>query len=300
MNKRPVLSICIVSYNTREMLRDCLHSLAEHAPRVPWEVIIVDNQSADGSVEVIKTEFPNVKLISLTSHEGYTKAMNCALKVAQGQYLVQLNPDTLIKTRIWDELIKFMQTHPDVGICTPKVLNRDGTLQNQCRRSAAGPWDTFCYVSGLSRLFPKNRRFAGYLMTYMDMDVVHPCEAVSGSCMFIRREVIERIGYLDEVYYAYQEDSDFCFRARLAGFQVYYVPLTSIIHYGGQGGSLVNARKSIYEWHRSYWIYYRRYFSPNHFFLVNWLVFIATGLRLSLRLFISLFQRQEYVGSRKP
>ena len=266
MAKQPVLSICIVSYNSRDMLRDCLNSLAKHPPQVTWEVIIVDNQSSDGSVDMIKTDFPHIGFIELNAHEGYTRAMNVALKQARGSHLVQLNPDTLVVSDLWDPMIHYMRAHPEVGICTPKVLNRDGTLQYQCRRSAAGPWDTFCYVSGLSRLFPKSRRFAGYLMTYMDESTAHACEAVSGSCMFIRREVIEQIGYLNEAYFAYQEDSDYCFRARLAGFQIWYLPFISIIHYGGQGGSLINARKSIVEWHRSYWIYYRMYFSSNHFF----------------------------------
>ena len=300
MANDPSISFCIVSFNSQDLLKECLSSLLENNPQISSEVIVVDNHSTDGSVEMIQSDFPDVILDILDSSISYTQAMNRAMKKAKGRFLVQLNPDTLIKPGVWDALIGFMNGHQNVGICTPKILNRDGTLQKQCRRSSAGPWDTFCYMSGLSRLFPDNRKLAGYLMTYMDENVVHPCEAVSGACMVIRREVVNSIGYLDEAYYAYQEDSDYCFRARQAGYQVYYVPLGQIIHYGGQGGSLVHPRRSIYEWHRSYWIYYRKFFAAHQLFLINWLVYFVIGLRLVLKLGLSLIRKQDYIGSRKP
>ncbi len=296
----PTLSICIVSYNTREYLKNCLDSLLRLSPHTSHEIIVVDNHSTDGSPEMVERDYAGIHLTILQCHEGYTRAMNHALRCAHGNYLVQLNPDTLATRGVWDALIGYMEDHPEVGICTPKVLNSDGTLQKQCRRSEAGAWDTFCYVSGLSRRFPQDRRFAGYLMTYMDEDVIHPCDAVSGSCMIIRRRVVEKIGYLDEVYYAYQEDSDYCFRARQAGFQVYYVPLGVITHFGGRGGSLIHARKSIYEWHRSYLIYYRKHIAASQIFFVNWFVYLGIGLRLALKMLGSLFIRQKYIGSKKP
>jgi GT2 family glycosyltransferase len=299
-SKKPVMSFCIVSYHSRELLKTCLDTLMANHPLESYEIIVVDNHSTDGSVEMIQRSHPGVILEVLQADESYTRAMNRAMKKARGQFLVQLNPDTVIKPGVWDALIDFMNRHAEVGICTPKVLNRDGTLQKQCRRSAAGPWDTFCYVIGLSRLFPKNHRLAGYLMTYMDEDVIHPCDAVSGSCMLIRRDVVNKIGYLDESYYAYQEDSDYCYRARQMGFQIYYVPVGQIIHYGGQGGSLIHARRSIYEWHRSYWIYYRKHFAPGKVFLINWLVYLGIGIRLALKMGVSMIRRQEYIGSRKP
>jgi GT2 family glycosyltransferase len=300
ISKKPVMSFCIVSYHSRELLKNCLDSLDINHPEASYEIIVVDNHSTDGSAEMLNRSYPDIILISLQMDESYTRAMNRALRTAKGQFLVQLNPDTVIKPGVWDALLEFMDSHVEVGICTPKVLNRDGTLQKQCRRSAAGPWDTFCYMIGLSRLFPKNRRFAGYLMTYLDEDISHPCDAVSGSCMVIRREVINTIGYLDESFYAYQEDSDLCFRARQAGFQVYYVPAGQIIHFGGLGGSLVHARRSIYEWHRSYWIYYQKHFAHRKLFLINWLVYLGIGIRLVLKMGVSLVRRQDFIGSRKP
>jgi GT2 family glycosyltransferase len=180
---------------------------------------------------MILDDFPQVRLIRNEDKQGYTAPMNLALKAALStQYLVQLNPDTLVLPGSFDCIAEFLDNHPEVGICTPKVLNRDGTLQKQCRRSEARPWDSLVYFLGLSRFNPKSRLLNGYLMGYLDENEIHAVEAVSGSCMFIRRDVINQIGYLDEIFFAWQEDTDFCFRARQAGWGVYYVPTGQIIH----------------------------------------------------------------------
>jgi cellulose synthase/poly-beta-1,6-N-acetylglucosamine synthase-like glycosyltransferase len=161
---------------------------------------------------------------------------------------VQLNPDTIVYPGAFDCLVQFMEENPEAGICTPKVLNRDGTLQKQCRRSAARPWDAVTYFSGLSRRFPQSRLLARYLMTYLNEDEVNEIEAVSGSCMIIRREVVEQIGYLDEQFFAYQEDADFCFRARQAAGKSFTFPGADR-SLGGEGGSKVQVYQSIYQWH---------------------------------------------------
>src|SRR6266545_6746807 len=248
----PILSICIVSYKARDLLRDCLNSIYSQSPAFPFEIILVDNHSQDGTIEMVLKEYPGVHTTELSGNEGYTRPMNLALKQGCGRYLVQLNPDTLILGDMFERIVQFMQQHPEAGICTPKVLNRDGTLQKQCRRSAARPWDAITYFSGLSKRYPKDKRFGRYLMTYLDEDEINEVEAVSGSCMFIRRELIEQIGFLDELFFAYQEDADFCFRARQAGWKIYYMPQARLIHYGGLGGARVEVYRSIYQWHRSY------------------------------------------------
>lgn len=294
------LSICLVSYNTRGLLRECLHTLFDLPTTCSFEVIISDNGSSDGSLEMLRADFPQVRLIQNETNTGYTAPMNQALRAGEGRFLMQLNPDTLPQPGLLDDLLAFMDAHPQAGICTPKVLNRDGSLQKQCRRSAAGPWDAFAYSSGLSRLFPRSRAFGGYLLTWLPEDEISLVEAVSGSCMLIRRAVVEQIGYLDETFFAYQEDADFCFRARQAGWQVYYVPTARIIHYGGQGGSRGQPFKGIYQWHRSYYLYYRKHMARRHFFLVNWSMYAAIGLKLGLSLLVNLLRRDKIVGSKKP
>jgi GT2 family glycosyltransferase len=296
----PNLSISIVSLNTCDLLRKCLASLYGSAGQIAVEVIVVDNHSNDATRAMLLAEFPQVRLIQMDRNEGYTRPMNLGLRGGQGRYLMQLNPDTVVQPGMLDALLAFMDAHPQVGICTPKVLNRDGSLQMQCRRSAARPWDVITYFSGLSKLFPHSRLFGRYLMTYMGEDDTYPVEAVSGSCMLIRRAVVEQIGYLDESYFAYQEDSDFCFRARQAGWEIYYVPAGRLVHFGGHGGSLHQPYQGIVQWHRSYYLYYRRHLAGNNFFLVNWLMYLGMGVKLVLSLGVNLLRREKVVGSRKP
>lgn len=297
---QPYFSLCIVTYKSRDLLSDCLRSVYQTPPEDGFEVIVVDNHSQDGTIELLQADFPQVEYEENMANEGYTRPMNTALKMSRGKYLVQLNPDTLVVPGAFDNLVRFMDSHPEVGICTPKVLNRDGTLQKQCRRSAGRPWDAITYFSGLSRRFPRNPRFAKYLMTYLNDDEANEVEAVSGSCMVIRRDVIDQIGYLDEQFFAYQEDADFCFRAREAGWRIFYVPDAQIYHYGGEGGSGVEVYRSIYQWHRSYFLYYRKHLAKDYFFLFNWLIYLLIGAKLALTLGFTLLRKKKYAGTKKP
>ncbi len=294
------LSICIISYNARQYLRDCLLSIQADATRRSVEIIVTDNGSTDGSVEMLQAEFPQVQVIRNPGNLGYTVPMNQALRRGQGRSLMQLNPDTLVQLGMLDTLLDYMEAHPQVGILTPKVLNRDGTLQYQCRRSAARPWDAFAYMLHLDRLFPGDKRFGGYLMTYMDENTTHPAEAVSGSCMLIRREVVEQVGYLDEAIFAYQEDTEFCFRARQAGWQIIYLPTARIIHYGGQGGSKNQPYRGVIAWHRSYIYYYRKHLAKDYFFLFNWFFYLLIYLKLGISLAATFLRKDKHVGTPKP
>jgi GT2 family glycosyltransferase len=291
--------VCIVSYRVRDLLRDCLRSLYQNT-RLSFEVIVVDNASQDGVVEMLQQEYPQIRLVENQDNAGYTRPMNQALRLGRGRYLLQLNPDTLVLPEAIDRLVAFMDQQPEVGICGPKVLNRDLTLQKPCRRGEPRPWAVLTYFLGLSALFPNSPFFSRYLMTYLDEDVTHPVDGVAGSCMLVRRALIDQIGYLDERYFAYQEDADFCFRARQAGWRVYYMPQAQIIHYGSLGGSRVQPYRSIYEWHRSYFLYYRRHLAKDYFFLFNWLYYLAMGIKLVWSLGINYCRTDKYAGSRKP
>ena len=294
------VSICIVTYHARDFLRDCLRSIYGTAGSVSFEIIVVDNHSEDGTVEMLGSDFPNVHLTVNNENTGYTRPNNQAMRISQGRYLLIINPDTLVEPNTIPELVGFLDAHPEVGIVGPKVLNRDGTLQKQCRRSEARPWDAFCYFSGLSRLFPHDKRFAGYLMTYLSEDIAHEAEAVSGSCMLIRRKVVEQIGYQDEDFFAYQEDTDFCRRARLAGWKVFYDPAAQIVHFAGEGGSGVQPFRSIIEWHRSYYLYYRKHFARDYWFVFNAIYYFGMLIKLGISLLANLFRRKKIVGTRKP
>jgi GT2 family glycosyltransferase len=294
------LSICIVTFQAGDYLRDCLSSIYTNPPNAPFETIVVDNHSTDGTLDMLRNQFPKVLPIENPENRGYSVPMNQALRKGRGRYLLQLNPDTLIPPSMLDRLIMFMDPHPEVGICGPKVVNPDGTMQKPCRRGESRPWAVITYFTGLSRLFPKNKCFSEYLMSYMDENAIHEVAGVSGSCMMIRREVIDQIGMLDERFFAYQEDADYCFRARQAGWKIFYVPSAQIIHYGGVGGSHVQPVRSIFEWHRAYWFYYRKNLAVDYPFLFNWFYYLAMGVKLFTALVLYYLRRGRFANKWNP
>jgi len=294
------LSICIPTLQAQTLLRDCLQSIEANTHTTQHEIIVVDNNSQDGTVEMLRSEFPSVCLIVNETNLGFAQPVNQAIRQSQGRYILLLNNDTLVLEHALDQLVAFADAHPAIGICGPKVLNRDGSLQKQCRRSFATPWDLFCYFSGLSTIFPKSSLFARYLMTYKGENEIHSVDAISGSCMLIRREVLDQIGLFDERFFAYQEDADFCFRAKRAGWQIYYYPPAQIIHYASHGGSRVNPYRSIFEWHRSYFLYYRKNLASRYFFLFNWFYYLVMLVKLGVALLVNIFRKEKFAGSRKP
>lgn len=285
------LSICIPSLNSAGYLRSLLESIQLYPPRMTYEIIVVDNGSTDGTREMLDSEFPGVILIENATNLGFTKPANQALKAASGDFMLLLNPDTLLKEDTFTPQVAYLQANPEVGISIPKVLNADGTFQKQSRRGVGDLVEAIGYQLRIGRLFPKNRKLNGYLQSWLPEDEIAEVKAVSGSCMFIRRETWQEVGDFDELFFAYQEDSDYCMRAREAGWKVIYVPLTSIIHFGGQGGSRSQPWRSIVEWHRSYYRYYRKHFARRQFFLVNWLFYVVIWARLGLALLVNLFRK---------
>lgn len=296
----PAVSISIVAYQSRELLRECLHSIQSNVRDLRLEIIVVDNGSDDGTVEMVSRHYPQVQLVRNDRNLGFARPNNQAIKASRGKYILLLNPDTIVLPNALEQLVEFAEAHPRVGIVGPKVLNRDGTMQLQCRRSFATPWDLFCYFSRLSQLFPRSRLFARYLVTYRDENEIHPVDAISGSCMLIRRTMMEEIGLLDEQFFAYQEDTDYSFRAHQAGWEVYYCPRAQIIHFAGRGGSRVDPFHSIVEWHRSYFRYYRKNLAPRYFFLFNWFYYVIMLAKLLSSLAINVFRSEKFAGSPKP
>jgi GT2 family glycosyltransferase len=148
-------------------------------------------------------------------------------------------------------------------------------------------------------LFPKSKVFGGYLLNYLDENETHAVDGVSGSCMLIRRQLIDQIGYFDERFFAYQEDADYSFQAQKAGWKIVYLPKAQIIHFGGQGGSRVQPYRSIYEWHRSYYLYYRKNLAKDYLFLFNWFYYLLMGLKLVLSLIVNAIRTDKYAGPRR-
>lgn len=228
------LSIIIVNYNVKAFLENALYAVQRSLAGIESEVIVVDNASDDGSVEMIQQKFPSVRLIVNENNVGFGSANNRAMSVAQGEYILLLNPDTVVQENTCSVMLDFMNSHPEVGIAGCKVLNPDGTLQLACRRSFPTPWIAFTRVVGLSTLFPASKLFGKYNLTYLNPDEPHEVDAVSGSFMIVRRQVYEQLGGFDEQFFMYGEDLDLCYRAKQAGWKIFYTPATQIIHYKGE------------------------------------------------------------------
>jgi GT2 family glycosyltransferase len=288
----PLLSICMVTFNALEETLVCLRSLYAHPPESEWEVLLADNGSSDGTVPAVRREFPEVKLLRGDRNEGFAVPVNRCLRAAQGEFLALLNNDTIVLPGLWGQLLEAFKRNPRAGIVGPKVLHQDGTMQRQCRRSFAPPEDLLWYLTGLTDRFPKHPRFARYVLGNLPDDDAARVEAVSGSCMLIRRTLMDQIGLLDEKFFAYQEDSDYCQRAARADWEVWYWPTAQVVHLGGRGGSHVERRRSVVEWHRSYIRYYRKYFAEKHSPLVNGFLYLLMEIKLGVALIPFVFKRK--------
>ena len=293
------LSISIVNYNNKECLAACLDSIYTHPPGVSFEVTVVDNGSADGSAEVVRRAYPQARIIENSENRGFVKANNQGIRASGGRYLLSLNNDTIIQNGTLAGLVRFMQEHPDVGACGPKVLNQDGTFQRQCRRSFPTISSSLSYFLKLHKVFPRSEFFGRYLMTHWDCDRGGEVDSVSGCCLMVRREVIEKVGVLDENFIMYGDDLDWCYRIKQAGWKVCYVPGVQIVHLGGQSSRRLS-RRCVVLFYRAMAVFYRKHYASRHTFIVNSLVYAGIWLKAGVALGINLFRKEKVVGSKKP
>jgi GT2 family glycosyltransferase/lipopolysaccharide/colanic/teichoic acid biosynthesis glycosyltransferase len=228
------VSVIIVNYNVRDFLHQALVSIQKALEGIRSEIVVVDNASDDGSAEMVRRQFPRVKLIINASNFGFAKANNIALKQTRGKFLLLINPDTIVQEDTIRVMVDFLNNHPEVGLAGCKILNPDGSIELACRRSFPTPWIAFSKIFGLSKLFPKTKLFGKYNLTYLNIEETNPVEAVSGSFMMVRKETLKQVGGLDENFFMYGEDLDWCYRIHQAGWQIYYVHSTQIVHYKGE------------------------------------------------------------------
>jgi hypothetical protein len=285
------ISIIIVSYNVRDFLQQCLHSLDRASAHPTVEVIVVDNASVDASAQMVREQFPGVRLIENRTNRGFSRANNQAMRIARGRYLLLINPDTLAQEDTLVALQDFMDAHPEAGAAGCKILNPDGTLQLSCRRSFPTPWVAFCKILGLSRLFPKSRLFGKYNLTYLDPDQIEKVDALSGSFLFLRRRTVKEIGLFDEQYFMYGEDLDLCYRIMKAGWKIYYVPTTQIIHYKGK--STESSPATVLDFYRAMYIFVNKHLRHRYLFFLHWLLILGIAIRAAVS-FAGQFIRRSY------
>ncbi|MDD4646304.1 MAG: glycosyltransferase family 2 protein, partial [Bacteroidales bacterium] len=228
------ISVIIVSYNVRFFLEQCLKSVYRAGQGIPMEVFVVDNNSADGSCVMVRDQFPEVILIENTENTGFSKANNQAMRIAAGEYQLILNPDTVVEESTFQKTLEFMDSHPDAGALGVRMIDGKGAFLPESKRALPTPWVSFYKVFGLSALFPRSRKFGQYHLGYLPQDEINPVDILPGAFMFIRKSVLDKIGYFDESFFMYGEDIDLSYRICLAGFKNYYFPETTIIHYKGE------------------------------------------------------------------
>jgi len=286
------LSIIIVNYNTKEFLRNCLNSVVESTKNISYEIIVVDNASRDGSVEMIGKECPQVRLIANKQNVGFSKANNQGVKISkESRYVLFLNSDTIVENKTLEEMINFMDFHKDAGAATCKLVMPNGQIDDAIHRGFPTPWNALCHFSGLARIFPKSRIFSGYNLGWMNLDKAHRIDALAGAFMLVRWSAGEEAKWWDEDYFFYGEDLDFCFMLKQKGWKIYYVPEFSIKHFKGVSGGIksvsknittaseetkIRATKSRFNAMR---IFYRKHYQDNYPWIVNFLVNIGISLR---------------------
>jgi GT2 family glycosyltransferase len=257
------LAVVILNYNRADLLADCLASIYAHPTRCELEVWVVDNASSDGSAEVVRRRFPQALLIVSPTNGGFAYGNNLALReilvAGRADYVLLLNNDTLVPAGAFDGLVGYLEAHPDVGAVGPKLLLPDGSLDLACRRSFPTPEVSFYRMTGLSRLFPRSRRFGRYNLTYLDPDLETEVDALVGACMLLRAGVIGEVGLLDEQFFMYGEDLDWAYRIKQYGWRIMYYPRVVVHHYK-RAASTRRAIPSIRAFYDAMRIFHRKHY----------------------------------------
>ena len=283
-----LLTVIIVNYNVRYFLEQCLKSVqtastyaSARMPGFSTEVWVVDNNSTDGSVQMVRDKFPDIHLIANSDNPGFATANNQAIRQCGGDYILLLNPDTLVQEDTFSTCIDFFQDHPDCGGLSVKMINGEGEFLKESKRGFPSPATSFFKISGLIRLFPHNKKVGAYYMGHLDDDTVNEVDVLPGAFLMISRQALDKTGLLDESYFMYGEDIDFSWRIKLAGYKNYYLPSTRILHYKGE-----STRKSsmnyVYTFYNAMAIFAKRYFAGGNMKLYTMLIQCAIWLRASL------------------
>jgi hypothetical protein len=283
------LSIIIVNYNAKELLRRCLQSIFRFQRDLEFEVMVIDNHSEDGSIQMLKREYPQVKLLRNQRNLGFAAACNQGIRISRGRYILLLNPDTEFTSGGITRMVEFLNAHEKVGICGPQMIDPQGEVLFSCRSFPSFLTAISSSQSFLNRFFPKNPLSKKYLLKDMDRSQEREVDWVSGSSLLARRAVFEKIGLLDEIFFMYVEDVDFCYRAKKSGFLVYYFPQVTVVH---QVGASTRRRKISMqaEHHKSMYHFYRKHNHPN--FLLRGMVFFSILIRLWLTISTVLFSKK--------
>ena len=287
----PDLSIIILSYKSKADLQRLLPSVFASQTRRSFETLVVDNGSNDGTAEWVENQiatakYPLLKLIK-NQNTGFAHGNNLGIRQAAGKYVLLLNPDTQVEPDTLETMVGFMEERPEVGISGCRVQKPDGGLDLACRRKFPNPWNEF------ARLFLLSRK--NYNLLDRDENLPQQVDSVMGAFLLIRRSVMEKIGLLDESFFMYGEDLDWCWRCKAAGYQVWYYPKAKITHF--KGSSSKKAPFRALKWfHDAMWIFYRKHYAGQYPFVLNWLVWLGIYGRLAALVILNAFKKEKLVS----
>jgi hypothetical protein len=272
------LTIVIVSWNCLDYLEGCLESIRSAGSVGPFRVTVVDNNSADGTVEAIARKFPEVRLIVNTGNVGFAAANNQAIRESRSSYILLLNPDTNVLPGVLDELVGFMDSHPGVSATGPVLFNSDRTVQRTGVRFPTN-WNIFLETLFLDRVFPRSRIFGRHKELYEDQDRPREVDFVHGAALMVRRQTVEGIGDLDEGFFMYFEETDWCWRMKAAGGKVYSSAVQGIVHHGGGETGHFDERRLVH-YHASLLRFYKKHYGPARLMLLRPILVLRSIIRI--------------------
>jgi len=288
------LSIIIVNYRTYDLTKQTIGSIITKKHSFSYKIYMVDNASQDGSLEKLQEDFSKeaddglIKFITNKENKGFAFANNVAIKQASSKYVLLLNSDTIIMDNCLEECINYMEADKHIGALGCKVVLPDGTLDKACKRSFPDVNVSLYRMTGLSHLFPRSERFGKYNLTYLDENEIYEVDCLVGAFMMVRSAAIDQIGLLDETFFMYGEDIDWCYRIKSTGWKVVYYGPAKIIHY--KGGS-TKKTKLLYEFYRSMYLFYNKHYKTEYPWIVTDVTYMSIWGMYGLKMFLNLFKK---------
>lgn len=284
------LSVIIVNYNVEHFLEQCIDSALVAAKYVDTEIIVVDNNSVDGSLQMMGKRFPDIKLIANKDNVGFSKANNQGIRISKGEYILLLNPDTIVEADTFETTVAFMDSHLDAGGLGVKMLDGKGRFLPESKRGLPTPQSAFYKMFGISKIFPKSKKFASYHQGHLSNDEIHEVEILAGAFMLMRKTTLDKVGLLDEDFFMYGEDIDLSYRIILGGYKNYYFPKTRIIHYKGES-TKKNSVNYVYVFYNAMVIFAKKHYSKENAKLFSILINAAIILRAFVSVIASFFRK---------
>lgn len=291
------LSIIIINYRTYELSKKAIESVISKDHPFSYEILLVDNASHDGSLERLQKDFVNeaadglIKFIANNENKGFAHANNLAIKLVDSRYVLLLNSDTIVVDDCLGKCMDYMETHEDVGALGCKVVLPDGKLDKACRRSFPTFSVSAYRMTGLSRLFPKSKRFGRYNLTYLDENQTYEVDCLAGAFMLVRAAAIHQIGLLDEEFFMYGEDIDWCYRIKARDWKIVYYADAEILHY--KGGSKHGPEKTrlTQEFYRSMYLFYNKHYRDTYPWIVTLVTYLGIGVICRLQILKDLLRK---------